>query len=157
MGTMSSGKTFFGEKVASTLGWEFVEADQFHPAANKEKMRAGIPLTDNDRWPWLDAMAAHIKNLSEQGKSAIVTCSALKKIYREKLRVAPIRFIHLYAPKHVLEKRARDRQHEFMNPNLIQSQLNTLEAPTAEADVISINTDGEASEVEQKIRSALQQ
>lgn len=152
MGTMSTGKTFFGEQLAQKLNWPFYEADRFHPASNKEKMRAGIPLTDADRQPWLAAIAAEIKKLHTKNKPAIFTCSALKKKYRDTLRVAPVLFIHLHAPKETLEHRARTRQHEYMHPNLIQSQLDTLEFPGPdETDVISINTDDPAEQVLEKI------
>lgn len=156
MGTMSTGKTFFGEQLAEKLNWPFYEADRFHPASNKEKMRAGIPLTDEDRQPWLEAIAAEIKKVHAENTSAIFTCSALKKKYRDTLRVAPILFIHLYAPKNTLEQRARTRQHEFMNPNLVQAQLTTLEFPGPdETDVTSINTDAPAEQVLEKILAAI--
>ncbi len=156
MGTMSSGKTFFGERLAKVLGWPFFEADHFHPAANKEKMRAGLPLTDTDRGPWLAAIAAAIKKQSTAEISSLFTCSALKRTYRDVLRVAPLRFIHLYAPPAVLRLRALSREHEYMNPNLVKSQVNILEDPAHEPDVISINTNAPADEVEQKILAALQ-
>lgn len=163
IGTMSTGKTFFGEQLSAKLGWPFFEADRFHPPANKEKMRAGIPLTDEDRQPWLEAIAAEIKKLHAENKSAIFTCSALKKKYRDILRGAfnlaeasgeggPLLFLHLYAPKTTLEHRAATRQHEYMHPNLIQSQLDTLEFPGPdEPDVISINTNNPAEQVLEKI------
>lgn len=169
IGTMSSGKTMFGQKLARELRWPFFEADTFHSAANKEKMRAGTPLTDEDRQPWLEAIATEIKKIHAEEKSAIFTCSALKKKYRDTLRGAwstvktpdkgrPLLFIHLYAPKEILHHRAATRQHEYMNPNLIQSQLDTLEFPGPdETDVISINTDASAKEVLQKIISAIRE
>lgn len=147
MGTMSSGKTLFGKLLAESLGWEFFEADRFHKSAMKEKMHAGIPLTDADREPWLQDIAAAIKEQSTAGKPSIFICSALKKKYRNLLRVAPLQFIHLYAPKPVLEHRAQTRTHEFMPPSLLQSQLETLEPPDGESDVISVNTDGPAHDI----------
>lgn len=160
MGTMSSGKTFFGQQLTAKLNWPFFEADRFHSIANQEKMRAGTPLIDTDRQPWLAAIAAEIKKLHSENKSAIFTCSALKKKYRDTLRPAGRRgtvlFIHLYAPKNTLEQRAHARQHEYMNPNLIQSQLDTLEFPGSdETDVVSINTDGPAEEVLEKILAVI--
>lgn len=157
IGTMSTGKTFFGEQLAQKLGWPFYEADHFHSIRNKEKMRSGIPLTDEDRQPWLEAIAAEIKKLRAESKSAIFMCSALKKKYRDTLREGgPLLFIHLYAPKNTLEQRAKTRQHEYMNPNLIQSQLTTLEFPGPdEPDVVSINTDAPAEEVLEKILAVI--
>lgn len=155
MGTMSVGKTFFGQQLAEKLGWTFFEADRFHQSAMKEKMRAGVPLTDEDRKPWLADIAQAIKTQFEHGESSIFICSALKKKYRDMLRVAPVRFIHLFAPASVLEHRAKARVHEFMPASLLQSQLTTLEPTDQEPDVVSINTDGPADKVLAEILQAV--
>jgi gluconokinase len=131
MGVTGSGKTTVGEKLASQLGWTFSDADDFHPAANKAKMRAGIPLTDDDRWPWLLAVRQVIEQALRDSRGAIIACSALKAAYRDVLAggLEPVRFVLLDGDPAVLKTRLAQRRHEFMNPALLESQLDTLERP----------------------------
>lgn len=131
MGVTGSGKTTVGEKLAAELGWTFSDADDFHPAANKAKMRAGIPLTDDDRWPWLLAVRQVIEQALRDNPGAIVACSALKAAYRDVLAggLEPIRFVLLDGDPAVLKARLVQRRHEFMNPALLESQIDTLERP----------------------------
>ena len=142
MGVMSVGKTYLGEQLAQRLGWDYFEGDSAHPDANKEKMRRGEPLNDEDRFGWLNVLATNISAWNTTNHKVVMTCSALKKKYRDQLRVAPVQFIYLHAPKKTLEDRAKNRAHEYMNPKLIVSQLETLEPPKEdEPDVISISSD----------------
>lgn len=131
MGVAGSGKSTIGRLLADSLGVTFHDADDFHPPENKAKMGAGIPLTDEDRWPWLRAMAAAMPAWEAAG-GAVLACSALKESYRQVLRDgAPgaVRFAFLDGPREELERRLRVRQGHFMGPKMLESQLATLEAP----------------------------
>lgn len=131
MGVTGSGKTVIGRMLARDLGWEFLDGDDFHPTANIAKMAAGIPLTDEDRFPWLkmlgDEIFKHIKN----GKNTIVACSALRSVYRDVLSggKSEIRFIYLKGTKKLLLQRLKNRVHSFMPSTLLDSQLEILEEP----------------------------
>src|SRR5690348_3121999 len=131
MGVSATGKTAVGERLAERLGVDFLEGDSLHPEANIEKMSSGIPLTDDDRWPWLRAIADLIAEHRRRGRSMVVTCSALRRSYRDMLRSgAPeedLFFLHLHAPFDVLEKRMAHRTKHFMPTSLLQSQFDTLE------------------------------
>lgn len=137
MGVTGAGKTTVGQRLAKTLGWRFHDADDFHPPANKAKMNAGIPLTDDDRWPWLRALRAVIEQALADGSSAVVTCSALKRAYRDVLAggLADVRYVHLTGDRRVLADRLASRRGHFMNPALLDSQIATLEAPADALDV----------------------
>ncbi len=128
MGVSATGKTTVGEGLAEELSCEFIEGDALHPRANIEKMSAGLPLTDEDRWPWLEAIAALVALRDREGTSTVVTCSALKKTYRDVLRdAAPTFFVHLEAPFEVLQERMSHRTKHFMPTTLLRSQFDTLE------------------------------
>ncbi len=128
MGVSATGKTTVGEGLAEELGCEFIEGDELHPSANIAKMSAGIPLTDEDRWPWLQAIADLVAVREHEGTSTVVTCSALKKSYRDVLRdAAPTFFVHLEAPFEVLQERMSHRTKHFMPTTLLRSQFDTLE------------------------------
>jgi gluconokinase len=128
MGVSGTGKTTVGEGLAEELSCEFIEGDALHSSANIKKMSAGIPLTDEDRWPWLHAIAERVALRDHEGTSTVVTCSALKKAYRDVLRdAAPTFFVHLEAPFEVLEERMAHRTKHFMPTALLRSQLDTLE------------------------------
>ena len=130
MGVAGSGKTTVGRLLAAQMGWDFLDADDFHPAANVEKMRHGIALTDADREPWLAALATRILGLGAQGRSAVLACSALKQAYRDRLNVdATVRFVHLTGDPALIRRRIEDRQRHYAHANLLVSQLTTLEAP----------------------------
>jgi gluconokinase len=154
MGVTGSGKTTVGEKLASELGWTFSDADDFHPAANKAKMRAGIPLTDDDRWPWLLAVRQVIEQALRDSRGAIVACSALKAAYRDVLAggLEPVRFVLLDGDPAVLKARLAQRRHEFMNPALLESQIDTLERPP---NAIVIDIELPVDEQVRRIRHAL--
>ena len=128
MGVSATGKTTIGVGIAERLGMEFIEGDSFHPKANIEKMSSGISLDDDDRRPWLQALAEEIRRRDRQGISTVTACSALRRIYRDLLRegARDLFFIHLYTDFDILRGRMEKRQH-FMPPSLLQSQFDTLE------------------------------
>jgi gluconokinase len=154
MGVTGTGKTTIGKQLADDLGWEFFDADDFHPPANREKMHAGIPLTDADRWPWLRALRRAIEQAIEDGRGAVVACSALKASYRDVLAggLSGVRFVLLDGDREVLAARLAHRHHEFMNPTLLDSQLETLERPP---DAVVIDIDLPVAEQVRRIRSEL--
>jgi gluconokinase len=129
MGVSGTGKTTVGQAISDVTGAELLEGDDFHPQANIDKMSAGIPLDDEDRRPWLRALAAEIARLETRGRSSVTACSALRRVYRDWLREGypELFFVHLHAPYEVLLERMRRRTDHFMPPSLLQSQFDTLE------------------------------
>lgn len=129
MGVSGSGKTTVARVLVERLGWPLGEADDFHPPANVAKMAAGVPLTDEDRWPWLRAIRDWMTDHAQAGRSTVVTCSALRRVYRDVLREASGRvvFAHLAADESVLRERLTHRSGHFMPASLLPSQLATLE------------------------------
>ncbi|HKV24855.1 MAG TPA: gluconokinase [Candidatus Acidoferrum sp.] len=131
MGTTGSGKTTIGTLLAKRLGWFFADADDFHPAANVEKMRHGIPLTDADRMPWLDALHAKILEWNIVGQHAVLACSALKQQYRDVLDAgADVKFIYLKGNYELFSQRVLARKGHFAKQDLIASQFRDLEEPS---------------------------
>ncbi|HEX6523636.1 MAG TPA: gluconokinase [Streptosporangiaceae bacterium] len=154
-GVSGSGKTTVGAMLAGRLNWAFADADDFHPAANVAKMHAGIPLTDADRWPWLRAIAAWIDERIAAGESAVVTCSALKRGYRDVLVQGrpSVWVVFLSADRERLRKRLAARHGHFFPQELLDSQLATVELPGPdERAVVVIPADGPAETVEQIVR-----
>jgi carbohydrate kinase (thermoresistant glucokinase family) len=131
MGPMGCGKTAIGKMLAEKLGWPFCDADDFHPRENVEKMRAGIPLTDEDRKLWLEELGANIQGWLRHRQSTILACSALKQAYRDILGVnqSTVRTVYLKGSHELLRKRIEERQHPYMDKNLLRSQLDTLQEP----------------------------
>jgi gluconokinase len=129
MGVSGSGKTSAAEELTRQLGWEYIEGDDLHPEANVAKMAGGIPLDDEDRWPWLQRIADVIGEHEAAGTSLIITCSALKRSYRDLLREGhpSVWFAHVQASPKVLAGRLANRQGHYMPPSLLDSQLATLE------------------------------
>jgi gluconokinase len=153
MGVSGSGKTTVGQLLASQLGWEFADGDDYHPAANVEKMRNGIPLTDADRAPWLGTLRALIAGWIAAGKSAVLACSALKRAYRESLRVAPeVRVVYLRGTSQVLQQRLRARVGHFMTERMLESQIAALEEPE---DAVVVDVDRSPAEIVGEIRARL--
>jgi gluconokinase len=138
MGVSGCGKSTIAARLAQRLGWDFAEADTFHSPRNVEKMRSGIPLTDADRWPWLDAIAAWIGAARDEGRSCIVACSALKRRYRERLASGhgDLRFVYLRGDYGVVATRLAGRSGHYMPLSLLQSQYDALEEPGPEEDPI---------------------
>lgn len=140
MGVASCGKTTIGEALARQLGVAFTEGDRLHSPENVAKMSSGIPLTDDDRWPWLAKVGAALQG----SEGHIVSCSALKKSYRQAIAKSakrPVKFVHLHGARPVLEARISSRQGHFMPASLLDSQLATLEIPTAVEDAKTIDID----------------
>jgi gluconokinase len=133
MGVSGCGKTTTGQRLSRVLGWDFRDADSFHPAANVEKMSRGVPLTDEDRWPWLAAIAAWIDERRADG-NAIVSCSALKKSYRDRLLIGrpDVQLVFLKGSHSLIADRMNRRKGHFMPPALLDSQFATLEEPMAD-------------------------
>ncbi len=142
MGVCGTGKTTVGEVLAERLGCPFLEGDSFHPPENVEKMRAGTPLDDDDRWPWLRKLGKAIADEGENAALVIATCSALKRAYRDCLRDqagGETLFILLHGDRDLLNQRLQERTHRYMPSTLLDSQLETLEMP--ETDEISLSLD----------------
>jgi gluconokinase len=156
MGVTGSGKTTIGELLAQRTGAVFADADDYHPAANKEKMAAGHPLNDDDRQPWLETLNQLMSGWHQAGKSGVLACSALKQKYRDTLVSdmpdEGLTFFWLDTPKEVIAERLAARHHEFMNPNLLQSQFDTLEPP---ADALRIVNDRAPEQVVESILEKL--
>ena len=157
MGVSGSGKSTIGALLAEALGWPFADADGFHPAANVAKMAAGQPLTDADRWPWLDAIATHIGASRTAEQPVVVACSALRRAYRERLRAGhgDLIFLHLAGAPEVIAARQAARQGHFMPPSLMASQFATLEDPAGEADAVTVSVVASPHEVVGNILSSL--
>jgi gluconokinase len=150
MGVSGSGKTVVGEAVAENLGLPFLEGDPLHPKANIDKMSRGTPLTDDDRFPWLDKIGAELAKALAAGGGVVVSCSALKKIYRERLRAATkgrLIFLFLKGSEQVLAPRMAARKGHFLPASLLTSQLATLEDPSGEQDVLVVDISGSSEEV----------
>src|SRR5215471_18704469 len=138
-GVSGAGKTTVGKLLARELGWQFIEADDFHSAANIEKMRSGRPLTDEDRWPWLDRLRKKIEQLLAAGENAVLACSALKRAYRDVLRVSDeVKFVFLRGDYSLIEKQLHSRHRHFLNPDLLQSQFDELEEPQPDEHALTI-------------------
>ena len=154
MGVSGSGKSVVGEMLAARLGLPFRDGDGFHPEANVRKMSSGIPLVDEDRWPWLDAIGAAIRDAGRNGGGIVVACSALRRIYRDRLNAAAgrrILFVHLAATRDLLEARLGGRKGHFMPKSLLDSQLATLEPPGADEFAISVDVHPPVEEVVEAI------
>ena len=154
MGVSGSGKTTIGKLLAEELGWAYYEGDDYHPIANIRKMSQGMPLTDEDRGPWLSALRKLIQDLLQKTQSAIVGCSALKGWYRDRLQGGSqdVCFVYLRGSSELLRQRLRSRQGHYMQASLLASQLATLEEP---ADVLTVDIAQEPNLIVAQIRRAL--
>ena len=139
MGVSGSGKTTVARALADRLRWRFAEGDAFHSAANVAKMRAGVALTDGDRWPWLDAIAAWIRETRAKGERCVVACSALKRSYRERICAGrdDVRFVYLAGDYETIAARLGHRSGHYMPLSLLESQFQTLEEPLDEGAVVA--------------------
>jgi gluconokinase len=150
MGVAGSGKTTIGAMLAGRLGWEYAEADSFHPPANVEKMHAGIPLTDEDRWPWLEKIGEWIDSRIEDGMPAVVTCSALKRKYRDFLRAgrsSAVALVFLDGSRELITRRLAARHGHFFPRELVESQFADLEPPQPDEGLFVVSVDHPAPEV----------
>lgn len=157
MGVSGSGKSAVGRALADELGWPFLDADDFHPPANVAKMASGIPLTDADRWPWLDTLAAKLRAVSDAGGDVVLACSALRQAYRDRIAAgardaAEVRFVHLKGDRATIAARLAPRQHRYMPATLLDSQFATLEEPV---DAIVVDVRLTIPEQVARIRAAL--
>ncbi len=156
MGVSGSGKTTVGQHLARELGWHFYEGDQFHPPQNVAKMSAGIPLSDEDRRPWLDQLAQLIDDCLAQNQPAIIACSALKHIYRQQLRGSDsrVRFVYLQGTYDTILRRMQERGDHFMRPEMLRSQFETLEPPNGE-DALYVSIEQDVTAIVRTIRDVL--
>jgi gluconokinase len=155
MGVTGVGKTTVGQLLAAKTGWPLYDADAYHSPANVEKMHAGIPLTDDDRWPWLDRLNALLREAESQGESAILACSALKQRYRERLEqgLQSPRWVYLKGDIELIRSRLQQRKGHYMNPALLQSQFDALEPP-GEALIVDVGDDPAA--IAQRVLASLE-
>jgi gluconokinase len=140
-GVSGSGKTTVGRMLAQRLGWAFLDADDLHPAANVEKMRAGVPLDDADRWPWLDAVGAWIDARSIEGRPSVVACSALKRAYRDRLRAGrpQLQIVYLAGSEALIADRLEQRTGHYWPPSLLPTQFAALEPPKPDEHAIVVD------------------
>ncbi len=156
-GVSGAGKTTVGQLLARELGWHFLEADEFHPAANIEKMHSGHPLTDEDRWPWLESLRELITRCIARGENAVLACSALKRAYREHLRVSEeVKLVFLRGDYALVAEQLRHRHGHFMNPALLRSQFDDLEEPDPDEGAITIQLGRPPRELVEEIKTKLQ-
>ncbi|MGH2835380.1 MAG: gluconokinase [Solirubrobacteraceae bacterium] len=138
MGVSGAGKSTIGRRLAERLGWDFAEGDDLHPAANIAKMAAGEPLSDADRRPWLEQIASWIDGEIAAGRQGVVSCSALKRSYRDLLRRPELLFVYLSVSRAELERRMASRRDHFMPPSLLSSQLEALEPPDEDEAAVTV-------------------
>jgi gluconokinase len=154
-GVSGSGKSTIGQLLADRLDWEYAEADDFHPAVNVAKMHAGIPLTDEDRMPWLHAIASWIDEHIAVGTPAVASCSALKRAYRDILRRPLVQTIYLDGDRDLIGRRMAARKGHFFPARLLDSQFRDLEPPQPDEHVLSVPIDGPAEQTVQQILEQL--
>jgi gluconokinase len=149
MGVSGSGKTTVGRGIADRLHWRFQEGDELHPPANVEKMSRGEPLTDEDRWPWLDAIGEWLDERERAGESAVLTCSALRRQYRDRLRAGRpgVRFCHVAVDAGTLAERLSRRRGHYMPASLLPSQLATLEPLGSDEPGVEVAAEGDPGQV----------
>lgn len=157
MGVAGSGKSTIGDAVAQDLGANYTDGDDLHPASNIEKMRLGIPLTDEDRWPWLARVG---ETLAKKHGVQLIGCSALKKIYREHITQCagePVTFVYLNGSKALIAQRMAERTQHFMPTSLLDSQFDALEIPSVPEKVIPVDISGSITDIAQTISDHIQQ
>jgi gluconokinase len=155
-GVSGAGKTTVGKLLAHAVGWRFIEADDFHPVTNIEKMRSGRSLTDEDRWPWLERLRQQIEQSLTAGQNAVLACSALKRAYRDRLRVSgEVKFVFLRGDYSLIEKQLCNRRRHFMNPDLLQSQFDDLEEPQQGENVLTIELGRTPEQIVETIKTKL--
>ena len=155
-GVAGVGKTTVGRLLAEDLGWQFYDADEFHPAANIQKMGSGEALTDEDRQPWLQRLRDLIERLLAQDENGVLACSALKKKYRNQLRAsADVKFVFLRGQRDRITEQLKKRRGHYFDPKLLDSQFADLEEPHSQERVITIELNGEPRELVEQIKRKL--
>lgn len=160
MGVSSSGKSTIGAALAEALGVPFLDADSYHQDTSIARMRAGIPLTDEDRWPWLARFADALAATAHASGAAVGACSALRRAYRDFLTVhadAPILFIHLHGDRALITQRIARRAHHYMPASLLDSQFETLEVPGPDENALIVPVDLPVSAIIERILHAIRQ
>ena len=149
MGVSGSGKSTIAENLAKRLGWTYEDGDKFHPASNVAKMSAGHPLTDEDRWPWLQAIADEVDRVCKAGERVVIACSALKRSYRDVLVHGrrDVRIVYLNGTQGLIADRLAQRKGHFMPPGLLASQFKTLEPPSADENPVIVSIDASVGEI----------
>lgn len=157
MGVSGSGKSTIGKALAARIGWRFEDADSFHPASNVAKMSAGHPLTDEDRWPWLRAIADEIDRVSAAGERIVIGCSALKRVYRDLLVHGrhDVRIVYLEGSQALIAGRLGQRKDHFMPASLLTSQFKTLEPPTPDEQAVTVSIDAPVESIVSEILKQL--
>ncbi len=155
MGVSGAGKSTVASALASELGWDLADGDDFHPPRNVAKMARGVPLTDADRWPWLDQIAGWIDAEIANQRHGVIACSALKRAYRDRLRRPQVLFVYLDVPRAELERRLAQRAGHFMPASLLDSQLSDLEPPDDDEAALKVQAGEDASRVAREIARAL--
>ena len=155
-GVTGSGKSLIGKQLAQQLGWAFHDADDYHSPENLDKLKRGIALTDDDRWPWLDRLRQVIVEAQARREPIVLASSALKRVYRRRLDAgSAVTFVYLKADKPLIAERLRQRSGHFMNPDLIDSQFATLEEPRADEHAIVVDASAAPDEIIRQIKAAL--
>jgi len=153
MGVVGAGKTTIGKLLASELGWDFADADDFHPKSNVERIRQGIALTDQDREPWLERLREALVGWIGAGENVVLACSALKRAYREKLYVGPqVQFVYLKGSAALIAERLRARKGHFAGESILASQIADMEEPEA---AIAVDIKGTPEQIVAEIKKAL--
>jgi gluconokinase len=153
MGVVGAGKTTVGRLLAGQLGWQFADADDYHPHDNVDKIRRGVPLNDEDRRPWLVRLRAEIEGWSSQGHNVVLACSALKRSYRDQLNIgSQVQFVYLRGSADLIAERLRSRHGHFADPKILASQFADLEAPES---AISVDIAKPVEEIAAEIREKL--
>lgn len=157
MGVCGCGKSSVGQALAQRQGWAFIEGDSLHPPANRAKMAGGTPLEDADRWPWLDAIVAAARASEAHAQTVVVACSALKRSYRARLAKAgpSVKFVHLSGTRERILARLQARADHFMPPELLDSQLATLEPPDPGPDTLVCDIEGSVDELVEQVLAEL--
>lgn len=153
MGVSGSGKSTIAEKLAERLGWRYEDGDRFHPAGNVAKMSAGQPLTDEDRWPWLQAIADEIDRVCKAGERAVIACSALRRVYRDVLVHGrrDVRIVFLSGTQALIADRLAGRERHFMPAGLLDSQFKTLEPPEKSEHPVTVSIDASVETIVEDI------
>lgn len=155
-GVTGAGKTTIGRLLAQQLGWPFYDGDDFHSPANVDKLRRGVPLKNRDRRPWLESLQTAIEGWLNKGENVVLACSALKRDYRQYLRISDeVRFVYLRGGYDLIEERLRTRRGHFMNADLLQSQFETLQEPVSEEAVV-VDCDKSPRETVEQVRQELE-